>query len=449
MVLGFGASKTEDVSSLIAKKNYSKAIELIKVQLKSGKPDPRLRMQLADVLIMAGKGREAAAVLEPLADEYAREGFAAKAISVLKKIQKADPSRRDVEGKLASLIQAKQQQATVSLPGPSAAMPEIGIEEIGFELPGRGSIAVPATSISVPATPISVPAEPIPPPARAPEPPPVPEIALEPVSAPTSEVPEIALEMEAVSPEPVLVEPSAPPVLLEPAAAPPAAPVAPGPAPQKPSSRDFFLEEPEEAGLEFEDEEPTQTVEPIVEAEPLADAEPLLEAEPDPMSDTAFAEEVASLLDDIFPAEAEAAADADAGSAGGAQIVVSPLFRDFSVDELVAVIQGLKLLTYQTKQIILREGDRGDSLYMLTSGTVKAFRKNAQGKQVLLAELAEGAFFGEGSILTGKPRTATVVAWEPSELLELDRPTLDSISKTHPHVWDVLQEFAAKRTSGR
>jgi hypothetical protein len=238
-------------------------------------------------------------------------------------------------------------------------------------------------------------------------------------------------------------------VLLEPAAAPPAAPVAPGPAPQKPSSRDFFLEEPEEAGLEFEDEEPTQTVEPIVEAEPLADAEPLLEAEPDPMSDTAFADEVASLLDDIFPAEAEAAADADAGSAGGAQIVVSPLFRDFSVDELVAVIQGLKLLTYQTKQIILREGDRGDSLYMLTSGTVKAFRKNAQGKQVLLAELAEGAFFGEGSILTGKPRTATVVAWEPSELLELDRPTLDSISKTHPHVWDVLQEFAAKRTSGR
>ena len=139
--------------------------------------------------------------------------------------------------------------------------------------------------------------------------------------------------------------------------------------------------------------------------------------------------------------------DGDSGSPSGAQIVVSPLFRDFSVDELVAVIQGLKLLTYQTKQIILREGDRGESLYMLTSGTVKAFRKNANGKQVLLAELTEGAFFGEGSILTGKPRTATVVAWEECELLELDRPTLDSITQTHPHVWDVLQEFAAKRAA--
>jgi len=403
MVLGFGASKTEDVASLIAKKNYSKAIELLKVQIKGQKPDPRLRMQLADVLIMAGKGREAAVVLEPLADEYAREGFAAKAISVLKKIQKADPSRRDVEGKLASLIEAKQRQATVSLPGPSAGMPEIGIEEIGFEPPPSGSIAVPVE--------------------------PAPARTREPEAAPVAAVPEIGMEMELIAPEPT----------------PPEAPIPEAAKP--PFSRDVFLEEPEEGGLEFLEDEPTESVEPIVEAEPLADAEPLLEAEPDPMSDAAFADEVVSLLDDIFPAEA--AADTDASAGGGAQIVVSPLFRDFSVDELVAVIQGLKLLTYETKQIILREGDRGESLYMLTSGMVKAFRKNAQGKQVALAELSEGAFFGEGSILTGKPRTATVVAWEPCELLELDRPTLDSITKTHPHVWDVLQEFAVKRGSAR
>jgi len=434
MVLGFGAAKTEDVASLIAKKNYSKAIELIKVQLKGQRPDPRLRMQLADVLIMAGKGREAALVLEPLADEYAREGFAAKAISVLKKIQKADPNRRDVEGKLASLIEAKQRQATVSLPGPGPSMPEIGIEEIGFEPPTSGSIAVPVA-----------PPRPVTPVARvAPEP--EPEISLAPA-------PELGMDVELVAPEevPVLVEPA----LAEPAPIAPAR-VAPAPVPvvpvsaapePPPASRDFFLEEPEEGGLEFMEDEPDESLEPLVEveAEPLADAEPLLEADPDPMSDVAFAEEVTSLLDDLFPADASVDEDGGPGSPSGAQIVVSPLFRDFSVDELVAVIQGLKLLTYQTKQIILKEGDKGESLYMLTSGTVKAFRKNAQGKQVVLAELSEGAFFGEGSILTGKPRTATVVAWEPCELLELDRPTLDSITETHPHVWDVLQEFAVKR----
>jgi Cyclic nucleotide-binding domain len=441
MVLGFGAAKTEDVASLIAKKNYSKAIELIKVQIKGQKADPRLRMQLADVLIMAGKGREAAIVLEPLADEYAREGFAAKAISVLKKIQKADPSRRDVESKLASLIEAKQRQA-VSHPGPPiSSMPEIGIEEIGFEPPTSGSIAVPVE-----------------PARRTPEP----EIAF-------AAEPEVGMEMELAPPEPPRVPPVpvAPPPSVAPAvtAAPvvkvaraaPVVPVAPevllvpavaAEAPSPPA-RDFFLEEPEEGGLEFLEDEPAELLEPIVEveAEPLADAEPLLEAEPDPMSDAAFADEVTSLLDDLFPASAVADDDGEAGSPSGAQIVVSPLFRDFSVDELVAVIQGLKLLTYLPKQIVLREGDRGESLFMLTSGTVKAFRKNAQGKQVALAELSEGAFFGEGSILTGKPRTATVVAWEECELLELDRPTLDSITKTHPRVWDVLQEFAAKRTA--
>ena len=80
------------------------------------------------------------AILAPLADEYAREGFAAKAVAVLKKIQKIDPSRRDTEQKLASLIQEKQRVATISLPTMSATgggggLPEIGIEEIGMEPP--------------------------------------------------------------------------------------------------------------------------------------------------------------------------------------------------------------------------------------------------------------------------------------------------------------------------
>jgi CRP-like cAMP-binding protein len=59
--------------------------------------------------------------------------------------------------------------------------------------------------------------------------------------------------------------------------------------------------------------------------------------------------------------------------------------------------------------------------------------------------MSEGAFFGEISVLTGKPRSATVVAATACELLELDRPTLDGITTTHPHVWDVLREYADRR----
>jgi CRP-like cAMP-binding protein len=51
------------------------------------------------------------------------------------------------------------------------------------------------------------------------------------------------------------------------------------------------------------------------------------------------------------------------------------------------------------------------------------------------------------SILTGQPRMASIVALTRCELLELDRPALDEITKAHPHVWDVLREFAEKRAA--
>jgi len=80
------------------------------------------------------------------------------------------------------------------------------------------------------------------------------------------------------------------------------------------------------------------------------------------MSAGQFADELMGLVDSVFQ-EFAAAAPAPAASAapegsprGGSQIVVSPLFRDFSVDEMVAVIQGLKLLTFERGQPILREG---------------------------------------------------------------------------------------------
>jgi hypothetical protein len=192
-------------------------------------------------------------------------------------------------------------------------------------------------------------------------------------------------------------------------------------------------------------EEADEILEPEVEVEPEVEAEA---ESADPMSDGRFAEELQALVDVAFlaaPSVAEEGAAAAAPSPGPSQIVVSPLFRDFSVDEMVAVIQGLNLLSYERGDVILREGAPGGSLYMLTTGMVRAFRKDPSGRQVRLGDLVEGAFFGEVSILTGGRRTATVAALTRCELLELDRPTLDSIRTTHPHVWEVLEDFARQR----
>jgi hypothetical protein len=209
---------------------------------------------------------------------------------------------------------------------------------------------------------------------------------------------------------------------------------------------DFFTEEDLQLG---EPEGEGLNVEPLVEAEVMVEAEVAAEptAPADPMSDSRFAEELMGLVDSIFEAPAAGPVEpAVAAPEAGKQIVVSPLFAQFSVDEMVAVIAGLKLITLERGDVVIREGQPGNSLYMLTSGKVRAFIKR-DGKNVPVADLSEGAFFGEGSILTGKPRSATVAALTTCDLLELDRPTLDDITARHPHVMDVLKDFATRRAA--
>jgi hypothetical protein len=446
VALGFGRQKSDDVVSLIAAKKYGRAIEILRAQLKKRGASTTVRKQLADVLVLAGKNVEAVSLLLPLADKFAREGFAAKAVSVLKKIQKIDPGRRDVEERLARLIEEKQRQAAVALPISRPAAPEIGMEEIGIEAPPSGPIDLPAT--------------PAPPPEPAVPAPPPPAAEAPVIPAPVEE-PEPVL---APPPEPALLElnPAQAPVLMEaePDATIPVSSMSPppggageslldlgeGPGGEEKGARD----EIEDYDLLYtpEGEEAEEEVE--VEVEPLPAADTPSEA----MSDGKFADELMSLVDSVFQEIPEMAGPTEAPAPEepqkGGQIVVSPLFRDFSVDEMVAVIQGLKLLSFERGDVILREGQPGGSLYMLTAGRVRAFRKDANtGKQVPIGDLQEGAFFGEMSILTGQPRVASIVALNSCELLELDRPTLDGITKTHPHVWDVLREFAEQRSQAR
>lgn len=124
----------------------------------------------------------------------------------------------------------------------------------------------------------------------------------------------------------------------------------------------------------------------------------------------------------------------------------SPLFSEFSRDELVEVIRGLNLLSYEPGDILMSEGEPGASLLVISSGSVKAFVKNAEGKNTQVRTMAAGEFFGEISLLSGKPRTATVTASASCDLLELDRETLEDIAKRHPNVKSVVQEFYDRRS---
>jgi hypothetical protein len=131
----------------------------------------------------------------------------------------------------------------------------------------------------------------------------------------------------------------------------------------------------------------------------------------------------------------------------GPGLLISPLFEDFSEDELLAFIQGLRLLTFDPGDVVVTEGEPGDSVFIVATGTVSVFVRSAEGRNVRLCSLGEGSFFGEMSTLSGEPRNATVTAAAHCELLQLDRVALGEIAADHPRVLKVLEEFSRARAA--
>jgi CRP-like cAMP-binding protein len=125
----------------------------------------------------------------------------------------------------------------------------------------------------------------------------------------------------------------------------------------------------------------------------------------------------------------------------------SPLFEGFAEDALLALIQELRLLSFAPGDVVVTEDEPGQSLFILATGKVKVFVRSKAGHDVAVSTLGEGAFFGEMATLSGQPRSATVTAAAPCDLLELDRPALDRIAVAHPNVRTVLEDFSRRRAA--
>ncbi len=122
------------------------------------------------------------------------------------------------------------------------------------------------------------------------------------------------------------------------------------------------------------------------------------------------------------------------------------LFKELSKEEYIKIIDQMDIHVFNAGEEIVKEGDPGDSMYIICSGKVEVLTKDKSGQNVSLAKLGEGDFFGEVSLLTGKPRTATIVALEKMELLELKLQHLPEIENYHPKIRDKLESFYHRRT---
>jgi cAMP-dependent protein kinase regulator len=121
------------------------------------------------------------------------------------------------------------------------------------------------------------------------------------------------------------------------------------------------------------------------------------------------------------------------------------VFRHLSAEELREIISRLTLKHYEEGSLIVSEGDPGDSMFVIVNGEVSVNTTNAKGKRITLANLGEGEIFGEISLLTGRPRTATIITNTDSDLLELTREDYENVVADHPHVADVLNDLHHQR----
>jgi hypothetical protein len=380
MMLGFfKRRKTETVGDVIAQKDYERALAMIRAELVDQPGDRRLRLQLADVLLLAGQQDEAVGRLEVLADELAAAGFASQSIAILRRIKSLTPLRGTVDDKLNHLLH----------PGLRRPNPRAKAEPPPRP---RGPVGLPA------GVPIGA--------QRLPDP---------------DEIPPLPLESS---------EPLAPGIHAE--SGPPWTATAPGapafpddpPSPPAPATPPAFHVElyDEESPFFFDASSGTA----LAPGGDFDDAEIEISVE----------EELEEYVRAAPPAKTGAPPPAEVESAPA-----PALPRIFS--EVAAAVRDELLATLprearEAGEIVLSEGEAAHSIYVIQHGVVRVYVKARDGRDGFLRALSAGEVFGEIGVLTRKKQTATVVAAADCALLRIDKETLDRVVTAHPEVQAAL-----------
>lgn len=108
-----------------------------------------------------------------------------------------------------------------------------------------------------------------------------------------------------------------------------------------------------------------------------------------------------------------------------------PLFAEFSSDELQALVSHTRGRQYKQEEVVFEQGDPGVTFYLIQSGLIKVYLSSVGGREVVLAILHAGEFFGELSLIDGLPRSASASALQPTETLEIGRDDFRTMLGEH------------------
>jgi CRP-like cAMP-binding protein len=111
------------------------------------------------------------------------------------------------------------------------------------------------------------------------------------------------------------------------------------------------------------------------------------------------------------------------------------LFERLDPPTLGFVIDALRARRFRRGEVIFHEGDPGDALFIVASGSVKITVPTEDGMEpAILTTIRAGGFFGELALLDGGIRSATAVAVDPVEALVLQRGAFDGLVDEQPTI---------------
>jgi CRP-like cAMP-binding protein len=122
-----------------------------------------------------------------------------------------------------------------------------------------------------------------------------------------------------------------------------------------------------------------------------------------------------------------------------------PLFADMPPEELRLLVPALQRCTFDKGQIILHQGEPGDSLFVVVSGRVRIYTLSQEGQELSVWICDEGDFFGEMALLNREPRSANAAAMQVTEVLVLQRQAFRDYLLANPSAAIHIIEMLSRR----
>jgi CRP-like cAMP-binding protein len=480
----------DELAAAIDRGKFKRAVECI-LELEQLEPrDGSWPKRAAEVYRRIGRNRDAIAAYERAAERYAQAGFLVQAIAVCKQILQIDPQHSETLHRLTRMTEERQTGPTgVRAIGVAArSIPELTV--------GRNTGPIPRVdpaTLVPPDRPVDMLDVPTQPPIPAPAPPSFAEFELpdsdgvplaepeppfdraEDRLAPLPSLPPLP-DLPRLATGPIGPRPPPPPPPRRPTAAPPPIPTA--------AARSRRASPPPVSGARRRTRSTTKTPVPLEPGAPL-DTVPLASvidgAEPIRTNDGLSSGIIVIPLEDVddvtgpidveedleLAAEEtvvgvdafESAGDDDAIPTAGSSVSLAapralsaaarravtstPLLSGLDPDVLESLVSRLDLMHLEAGQVLFREGDVGDSLFIISEGEVAVISEGPPRKE--LSRLLPGSFFGEVALITETPRSATIAAVARTELLVIDRDVVRELVTESPDTLRVILRFIRNR----